>query len=1025
MSQDFSRGSEWRKWDMHIHTPASYQWKGARFRDMTPEVRTSSIDDMIKAMNESDVEAFVIMDYWTFDGWLALKKRLAEDGAPSLTKAVFPGIELRLVSPTSYRLNAHAIFSNEATVQELSDFKAALNVALIEQPLSNECLIKLARTKIGDDKLRKIGANKADIVADEKKAFDVGASCAEISAESYKQALLKFPEGKIIPFIPWDTYNGLAEANWEEHYSYVKGLMSINPIFETRNHTQIAAFNGVRTDGNQKWIAAFQASLGNRPHLAVSGSDAHRYKGTPSDDNARGYGDFPSSKATWINADTTFQGLLQAMKEPAKRCFIGEIPPKKKVYNENKTFFVDQILVSKKTDAQIGELWMDGEVVKLNPDLVAIIGNKGSGKSALADILALLGNTKQTHHFSFLKDKRFRGKRGEPAKSFIGELTWASGTKNSITLSDDPAQESVQMIRYIPQGLFEDLCNGHASGNSNAFEKELSEVIFSHLPADKKLDALDFDELAQRLEHGIREELAELRKELKKLNETIALTELRLSPEVKSALLEQIKQKQLQIEEHDKIKPIEILAPSDSLSAAQLAASEEIAQINARIAEVDALLLENNAGLTELRSKQSGINLILDKLEIYKRQFERISAEIMPDLTKFGFDVADIIKYEIVTQPLTQANTAHQISISSIEDVLQEISNEKTSLQSRIEPLSEQLNGPQKEFQAYTQRLAEWQKRKDELAGDSSTPDSLNGLQSKLTQIDALPQALDLLRNRRDKISFAIFDVLTRQKNSREELYTPVQTLIEGNRLIREEYKLQFQSNLDVSESKFTTLLFDIIKRTSGKYRGEDESAEAIHTLFAKYDITNRDQLIPFCKELLSDIRTTYVPADVFSIAPALKKDHKPEELYDFIYGLEYINPRYSLQFQNTPIEQLSPGQRGALLLIFYLLVDNGFNPIVLDQPEDNLDNETVVSLLVPVLTEAKKRRQIIMVTHNPNLAVVCDAEQVIYSNFDRANKCKISYKSGSIENPEINKHIIDVLEGTRPAFDNRSEKYI
>lgn len=64
------------------------------------------------------------------------------------------------------------------------------------------------------------------------------------------------------------------------------------------------------------------------------------------------------------------------------------------------------------------------------------------------------------------------------------------------------------------------------------------------------------------------------------------------------------------------------------------------------------------------------------------------------------------------------------------------------------------------------------------------------------------------------------------------------------------------------------------------------------------------------------------------------------------------------------------------------------------------------------------------MVTHNPNLAVVCDAEQVIYSFFDRKNQSKINYYSGSIENPHINQHVVDVLEGTKRAFDNRKIKY-
>ncbi|HET7541875.1 MAG TPA: AAA family ATPase [Polyangiaceae bacterium] len=130
------------------------------------------------------------------------------------------------------------------------------------------------------------------------------------------------------------------------------------------------------------------------------------------------------------------------------------------------------------------------------------------------------------------------------------------------------------------------------------------------------------------------------------------------------------------------------------------------------------------------------------------------------------------------------------------------------------------------------------------------------------------------------------------------------------------------------------------------------------------------------------------------------------------------------MKFQDTSIEHLSPGQRGALLLIFYLLVDKGKNPILLDQPEENLDNETVVNLLVPVLTQAKQRRQIIMVTHNANLAVVCDAEQIVWATFDRKNDSQIAYSTGAIESPHTNKHAVDVLEGTMPAFNNRRAKY-
>lgn len=97
---------------------------------------------------------------------------------------------------------------------------------------------------------------------------------------------------------------------------------------------------------------------------------------------------------------------------------------------------------------------------------------------------------------------------------------------------------------------------------------------------------------------------------------------------------------------------------------------------------------------------------------------------------------------------------------------------------------------------------------------------------------------------------------------------------------------------------------------------------------------------------------------------------------------------------------------------------------MVIDQPEDNLDNQSVATILVPFIRVAKKKRQIIMVTHNPNLAVVSDAEQVIYVDLDKEKNYVFSTVSGSIENKAVNKKIVDVLEGAMPAFNTRKRKY-
>ena len=107
-TNEFERGSEWRQWDLHVHTPASFHWKGPKFDDdMTSDATRKVVDDMIAALNAATPAVFALMDYWTFDGWFALKQRLKEPGAPKLTKTVFPRIELSLMATMPARLKTH------------------------------------------------------------------------------------------------------------------------------------------------------------------------------------------------------------------------------------------------------------------------------------------------------------------------------------------------------------------------------------------------------------------------------------------------------------------------------------------------------------------------------------------------------------------------------------------------------------------------------------------------------------------------------------------------------------------------------------------------------------------------------------------------------------------------------------------------------------------------------------------------------------------------------------------------------
>ena len=87
------------------------------------------------------------------------------------------------------------------------------------------------------------------------------------------------------------------------------------------------------------------------------------------------------------------------------------------------------------------------------------------------------------------------------------------------------------------------------------------------------------------------------------------------------------------------------------------------------------------------------------------------------------------------------------------------------------------------------------------------------------------------------------------------------------------------------------------------------------------------------------------------------------------------------------------------------------------------MDNQSVYKRLVPCIKEAKKRRQIIIVTHNPNIAIACDAEQIICSSIDKKDN-HIEYKTGGIEDCSIRETVVNILEGTMPAFELRKLKY-
>lgn len=128
-----------------------------------------------------------------------------------------------------------------------------------------------------------------------------------------------------------------------------------------------------------------------------------------------------------------------------------------------------------------------------------------------------------------------------------------------------------------------------------------------------------------------------------------------------------------------------------------------------------------------------------------------------------------------------------------------------------------------------------------------------------------------------------------------------------------------------------------------------------------------------------------------------------------------------SILLNDRPVDTLSPGQRSSAMLPLVALVENA--PLIIDQPEDNLDNRLVGRMLVEVLANLKEKRQIIVATHNPNIVVSGDSEQVIVLDALSSSKGTCRY-AASIDEMDIVNSVIEIMEGGEEAFRTRSKRY-
>lgn len=1000
------RGSEWRKWDLHVHSPASGNYRG-------------DYNQFIIQLGNADCDVIGINDYFSVAGFREIQRRLSEAGSSTegnkayrealeklRSKTLLPVIECRMTNVLvdkkgkGQRINFHLIFDPSVAAEDIETFLKSQHV-----------------------KGSSIGSRYSDkdfLLNDVAVDFNTALQALQHDG-SFK--------GRYLVWLPYDEYGGIDRINPCTDKLFKENLIFSADILGSSNRKQADFFLWKDTTYTE---AQYRDWFGKRKPC-IKGSDSHDVNdevGKLKDHTSQ-----PTDKYCWIKADPTFQGLQQVINEPEDRVHIGPFPPKLAEVRANATRFIDSIRIFKTETADSPDTWFDCEL-PLNTDMVVIIGNKGSGKSALADILALVGNTHcDPIHFSFLNKQRFCDRNGKLARQFEARATWKDGTAANVLLNAKPDINDVELVRYIPQTYLEKVCTETEPGQQSEFQIELRKVIFSHISEADRLNKETLDELIAYKTEELESQIENTRREISKVNTEIVRLEEKSTAAHLAQLAAQLKVKQQELKAHEENRPAKVEPPSN-VSAEQKAAIDtvalKLAQERTALSEVDTQIAQQQSAQKTLTEKVAGARKVEGRIENFKSEFERLERETALDLKRLGLDFKEIVSLKIDPATLTLAKKNLSDEKAKVEIALSpEAANSLPARRilhlSRLQELQNQLDAPNKLYQKFNESLRDWQARTQAIIGDEQKPDTLKWLEAQIKYINEdLPAEIGMRRAERRKLAEELHKCVAKIRDAYRELFAAVQDLISASVIIKEGFKLTFESS--IAERAFEADFFErhVSQGNVGSFYGKEKGAAVLEELKADFDFNHVDDAIAFVEKIVAflqcDMRNPQKPKT--EISAQLRKGVDVKMLYDFLWSFGYLKPEYSLKLDGKDLTHLSPGERGTLLLVFYLLVDKTNKPIIVDQPEENLDSQTVYRLLIPVIKDVKKRRQIIMVTHSPNIAVVCDAEQIVHAHIDRSAGNKVIYTSGSIECATLNRHVVNVLEGTRPAFDNREAKY-
>ncbi|MFA5910545.1 MAG: hypothetical protein WC815_17325 [Vicinamibacterales bacterium] len=927
-------------------------------------------EEYLKAIEaHTDVRVIGVTDYLTLEGYSRLKSEKASGRIPSV-ELLIPNIEFRFAPPTDKAtpVNIHLL-----VCPDNADHEKLINEALTRLSWTyNRRPYSCTRAQLID-----LGKAFDPSISDEVKALTKGVEQFKIDFTAFRswyedEHWLK-TNSLVVVSAGDDGLSGfLKQGGWAAHREEITRFSHM--LFSGRPGERefwLAQGAGEDADTVKK--------LGG-PKPCIHGSDAHSIEKLFKPDQDR---------QCWVKANPTFEGLRQLLYEPADRIHIGPTPP---IYH-------DEARIIKSIGLSKANGWFEEREIALNSGLVSIIGQKGSGKSALAEMSAYTAGSWDTD-----EPTSFLNRAGANLNDLTVSLNWLDGRTTKARLGD--AQPANREVRYLSQKFVERLCSDDHIGGE--LVREIEDVVFTHIDPTETLNASNFQELRSERTHAIRTEAQ------------------RLASEVRDLIREECRLRDSQSRLPEKRKRVTTLTEEKVGLLKQMPkpATEEEAKLQVELQGKRAALVAIQQKIASEKQRLQKVADIRARVQQFTVTAGRFSADLAALLSEAGIPAEEHAAFKATfsgdtDSPLLKRTTELKASVAALEGGND---NPAEHTMRWLEAQIKALVAKESVDKARQSRIQSIQMRIALIEAE------LMRLDAEIKQIEG-PEKLRIAAayEERSAAYVGYFANLTAEHKTLQELYGPVKKHLGSESASATEKELEFAIQWEADLEQW-------LARGVALF---DQRRTLPYGTFAELGKAAKNILVP---AWTSGDPATIKPAVEMFVAEFKKQSHRDylrgdttvEQFLTWLYDVAHISLRYGLKYNGVDLEKLSPGTKGIVLLILYLGMDTrDSRPLIVDQPDENLDNESIFQLLTAYFRAAKTRRQIILITHNPNLVVNADSEQVVVAHCSRQPNGlpHITYVSGALEDDRppqagIKQQVCRILEGGTDAFRRRERRY-